>query len=69
MFKMPITLLLLLTFLILKVRNYLVEVIINYLIIVYAVILYVLGKEFIAWNKPKDRFLLKGEMLIKNELI
>jgi cellulose synthase/poly-beta-1,6-N-acetylglucosamine synthase-like glycosyltransferase len=69
MFKMPVTTLFLLLFLIPKVRNYLIEATISYLIIIYAIILHIFGKKFIFWKQPQDRVLLTEEMLIEKKLI
>lgn len=69
MLKMPPTVLLLLLFLIPKVRNYLIESVINYLIMLYSFMLYIFRKNFVSWKQPQSRTLLTERMLIEKGLI
>ena len=69
MLKMPPTVLLLLLFLIPKVRNYLIESVINYLVMLYSFMLYIFRKNFVSWKQPQSRTLLTERMLIEKGLI
>ncbi|MEM5866609.1 MAG: glycosyltransferase [Candidatus Aenigmatarchaeota archaeon] len=70
MFKIPVTALALLVFLIPKVRNYSFEVSLGYIVILYAMILAVLRKRsFAIWKQPEDRLLLNEEYLDRKGLI
>jgi cellulose synthase/poly-beta-1,6-N-acetylglucosamine synthase-like glycosyltransferase len=65
----PQLILLLLIFLIPKLRFYLIEAITGYIILMIAIILCVLGRNFLVWKKPQDRTLITREMLIQKHLI
>jgi len=69
MLKFPPTILLLLFFLIPKVRGYLVEASLSYLILLYSIILTVSKKKYVIWKKPQDRALLTKDMLLQKGLI
>lgn len=67
--KMPIVMVILfLLFAVPKVRDLLFEVSLNFLIILCAVVLSIFRK-FVFWSQPKDRPLLKEEMLLQRQLI
>jgi cellulose synthase/poly-beta-1,6-N-acetylglucosamine synthase-like glycosyltransferase len=65
----PKMILLLFIFLIPKLRVFLIEVIIGYVTLVIAIILCILGKNFLVWKKPQDRALITREMLVQKHLI
>lgn len=52
-----------------KVRSYLFEVVQNYVVLVLSIFAVVFGKKFLIWNQPKDRILLKKDMLRQYGLI
>jgi hypothetical protein len=61
--------LLLFIFLIPKLRFYLIEAITGYIILMIAIILCILGRNFLVWKKPQDRTLITREMLIQKHLV
>ena len=65
----PKMILLLFIFLIPKLRFYLMEAITGYVTLVIAIILCILGRNFLVWKKPQDRALITREMLIQKHLI
>jgi len=69
MVKFPLAILLLLVFLIPKVRGYLIEATLNYLILLYSIISTISRKKFTVWKKPEDRTLLTENMLLQKGLI
>ncbi|MEM2152016.1 MAG: glycosyltransferase [Candidatus Bathyarchaeia archaeon] len=68
-FKFTATSLTLLILLIPKVRSYFFEVSLGYVVILYAMVLSILRKNFVIWKQPEDRFLLNQECLIENDLV
>jgi cellulose synthase/poly-beta-1,6-N-acetylglucosamine synthase-like glycosyltransferase len=69
-FKMPIVVLPLFILLIVpKVRNLIFEVSLNYMIILYAIVLSVFRRKFVVWKQPEDRPLLREEILRQRQLI
>ena len=69
MVKFPLAVLLLLVFLIPKVRGYLIEATLNYLILLYSIVSTISRKKFMVWKKPEDRTLLTEDMLLQKGLI
>jgi biofilm PGA synthesis N-glycosyltransferase PgaC len=69
MVKFPLAIFLLLAFLIPKVRGYLIEATLNYLIILYSIISTISGRKFAVWKKSEDRALLTEDMLLQKGLI
>jgi len=69
MLEFPLTILFLLVFLIPKVRGYLMEAALNYMILLYSIILSVSRKKFAVWKKPQGRTSLTEDMLLQKELI
>jgi biofilm PGA synthesis N-glycosyltransferase PgaC len=65
----PLTIFILLLFVVPKVNTYLIEVIVNYLVLVSAAVSGVSGKRFMLWKKPQDRALFTEEMLLREKLI
>lgn len=52
-----------------KVRSYLFEVVQNYFVLLLSIFSVVFGKKFLMWNQPKDRTLLKKDLLRRYGLI
>jgi cellulose synthase/poly-beta-1,6-N-acetylglucosamine synthase-like glycosyltransferase len=52
-----------------KVGPYLLEVVQNYIVLILSIFAAVFEKKFLIWNKPKDRILLKEDILRQYELI
>jgi cellulose synthase/poly-beta-1,6-N-acetylglucosamine synthase-like glycosyltransferase len=67
--KFPLIISVLVVFLIPKVRGYLIEAILSYLILLYSIFSTMSMKRFTVWRKPEDRTLLTEEMLLKKRLI
>lgn len=67
--SIPYIALLLLIFLISKVRFYLFEVIESYFLLFISMLEVVFGKEFVVWRKPKDRGLIQEGILRRFGLI
>jgi len=65
----PYFALIFLVFLIPKVRFYLFEVVQNYLVLFLSIFSVAFNKKFVVWSKPKDRVLLKEDMLRQYGLI
>jgi len=65
----PYFAILFLVFLIPKVRIYLFEVVQNYLLLLLAMISVAIGKNFLAWSKPKDRMIIQETILHAYKLI
>jgi cellulose synthase/poly-beta-1,6-N-acetylglucosamine synthase-like glycosyltransferase len=64
-----LVILLLFTFLIPKLRSYLIEAMIGYVTLMIAIVLCVFGRKFLVWRKPQDRALVTREMLVQRHLI
>jgi cellulose synthase/poly-beta-1,6-N-acetylglucosamine synthase-like glycosyltransferase len=70
LFKMPIVVMLLFSLFILpKVRGLIFEASLNLLIILYAIFFSIFKRKFVIWKQPKDRPLLREEMLLQRQLI
>ena len=69
MFLYPLTFFLFGIFLVPKVNKYAIEAILNYVVLIAAVISAIFGSSFLIWKKPEDRILLNEEMLVKKSLI
>jgi cellulose synthase/poly-beta-1,6-N-acetylglucosamine synthase-like glycosyltransferase len=70
LFKMPIVVVLLFfLFVIPEVRGLIFEASLNFLIILYAIFLSIFKRKFVVWKQPKDRLLLREEMLLQRQLI
>ena len=70
LFKMPIIIVPLFFFLIVpKARDLIFEASLNFLIISYAIFLSIFKRKFVVWEQPKDRPLLREEILLKKQLI
>ena len=52
-----------------KARTYLFEVVQNYVVMALSIFAVVFGKKFLIWNQPKDRILLREDMLRQHGLI
>jgi len=52
-----------------KVRNYLLEAIQNYLVLLVSLFAVTINRKFVVWAKPKDRILVREDILRKHELI
>jgi len=52
-----------------KVRNYLLEAIQNYLVLLVSLFAVTINRKFVVWAKPKDRMLVREDILRKHELI
>ena len=65
----PVAIVMGLVFLVPKINTYVAEVVLNYFIILYSMILTATRKQFVVWKKPADRALLTEEMLVKAGLI
>jgi cellulose synthase/poly-beta-1,6-N-acetylglucosamine synthase-like glycosyltransferase len=69
MIRIPLLLLLMLVFLIPKANTYLIEAILNYTILVYALFSSVPRKKFVVWETSEDRTLLQSAILTEKGLI
>jgi cellulose synthase/poly-beta-1,6-N-acetylglucosamine synthase-like glycosyltransferase len=70
LFKMPIVaVLLFFLFAVPKVKGLIFEASLNFLIILYAIVLSLFRRKFVVWRQPKDRLLLREEMLLQRQLI
>jgi biofilm PGA synthesis N-glycosyltransferase PgaC len=69
MVKLPWVAASLLIFVIPKVRNYIIELALNYLILLYATFSSMSRKKFVIWEKPDDRGLLEEKTLVQKGLI
>lgn len=69
MWIFPWMILLLLLFLIPRIRDYFIEATLSYLILLLSLVLVLTGKEFKIWKKPQDRRLLTDDVLLKKGLI
>jgi cellulose synthase/poly-beta-1,6-N-acetylglucosamine synthase-like glycosyltransferase len=52
-----------------KIRSYFLEVVQNYFVLLLSMLAAVFGKKFLIWKKPRDRVLLKEDMLHQYGLI
>jgi cellulose synthase/poly-beta-1,6-N-acetylglucosamine synthase-like glycosyltransferase len=69
MWNFPWMVLLLLPFLIPRIRDYFTEATLSYLILLLSLVLVPIGKEFKIWKKPQDRKLVTDDVLLKKGLI
>lgn len=67
--KLPFVAAGLLVLLLPKIGPYLLEVILNYLILAYAIFSSLSKKRFIVWSQPEDRTLLEEQMLVQRGLV
>jgi cellulose synthase/poly-beta-1,6-N-acetylglucosamine synthase-like glycosyltransferase len=65
----PFMSLLMLIFLVPKARSYIVEVALNYVVMLYSFFSVISRTKFVVWKKPQDRALINEAMLLKNGLI
>ena len=59
----PYFALILVVFLVPRVRSYMFEVIQSYLVLFLSIFSVAFNKKFVVWSKPKDRALLGEDML------
>ena len=70
LFKMPIFAVPLFFLLVVpKARGLIFEASFNFLIILYAIFLSIFKRKFVVWKQPKDRPLLREEILLKKQLV
>jgi len=69
MIEFPLATASLLILLIPKVRSYVSEGVLNYVILVYSVFSRLSRKRFVVWSQPEDRALLEEQMLVQKGLV
>jgi cellulose synthase/poly-beta-1,6-N-acetylglucosamine synthase-like glycosyltransferase len=69
MIQFPMLLLIMLVFLIPRANTYLIEAILNYIILAYALFSNLSGKKFVMWEISEDRTLLQPGILAEKGLI
>jgi cellulose synthase/poly-beta-1,6-N-acetylglucosamine synthase-like glycosyltransferase len=52
-----------------RLRGYLMEVTLNYAILLYSMFLTLINRKSVIWRRPPDRLLLTEEMLLRKDLI
>lgn len=67
--RLPLTILLLLFFLVPKLGEYLVEATLNYFVLLWAMFSILAKRRFLFWKQPVDRTVLREDMLAKRGLI
>jgi len=67
--EFPLILATLLVLLVPRARSYFAEVMLNYVILVYAIFSSLENKRFTVWSQPEDRALLEEQMLIQKGLV